>query len=71
MLWTPVPEASVNEHSDLGWTKDDVRTTSNAMKWPIIHSVTETGPVKEPPNGELWSRIPRPVRLHDSAAPRR
>lgn len=64
VLWASVPEATVNEHSDLCRTKHDVGRSSQFRKRTGVDSVSEPAGVKQASQLQLGRRIPARLCLH-------
>src|SRR4051794_28769010 len=70
MVRAPVPPAPVDPHRQLALREYDIGSDRALPFYPnrIVNSEAEAASVKGRPDGELRSRIPTAIRLHDPPA---
>lgn len=65
VLRTSVPEAAIDEDSNLLATEDDVGPAVQALQWSSIDSIPEATPMQLRPEGKLRASVALPIALHD------
>ena len=70
MFGTAVPEASVQENSDLGPGEHEVGRPSDLLERPNAHPVAQAQSVDGGPKSKFRFGVPALVRLHAGADPR-
>lgn len=64
MLTATVPEASIDENSELCSREHDVRTSAEVRQWPCVNAIAQAALVEQGPQRELLRRIPTSNLLH-------
>jgi hypothetical protein len=67
MFGATMPEASINEDSDLGSCEDNVRLPPEAGQWSPMHEVAQAKPVQLPTKSKLGSGVPSGKTAHSLA----
>ena len=65
MVRAKVPEATIDEDSDLRGAEDDVRPAPDLLHRPDVDSVSKPEGMQLLPDRHLWTRVARAIRLHD------
>lgn len=64
MLSATMPEATIDEDSDLCSQEDDVRTSAEILQGPCVNAIAQASLVEQRPQHNLLRRIPTPNLLH-------
>ena len=67
VVWTSVPEASMDEDRDPSPSEYDIRSPSRTADRGEVDSITETTSMKLRAQSELWSGVTTPIRDHRRA----
>jgi hypothetical protein len=62
-----MPEAAIDEDSDLCGAENDIGSATQTAEWRHVDSVPEAGGVEKPPDRELRTGITGALTLHPVA----
>lgn len=65
MLETPMPQATINKHGDLGGSEDEVGPPAEVGERLSVHAVSQAALVDLRAYSDLGSRVTPAVALHD------